>query len=86
MQSDDKQGVTMQPTFYVWAKWDDEAQAWYTAETSIRGLVTSGETLEKLRERLLLIIPDFLEDQMPAHAALHIIAERHDEITQMAAE
>ena len=31
----------MQPTFYVWAKWDDEAKVWYTAETSIRGLVTS---------------------------------------------
>ena len=23
----------MQPTFYVWAKWDDEAEVWYTAET-----------------------------------------------------
>ena len=58
----------MQPTFYVWAKWDDEAQVWYTAETSIRGLNSSGSTLEELRQRLLLLIPDFLEDQMPAHA------------------
>ena len=49
----------MQPTFYVWAKWDDEAGVWYTAETSIRGLVTEADTLEKLRERLMLIIPDF---------------------------
>ena len=76
----------MQPTFYVWAKWDDEAQVWYTAETSIRGLVTEAETLEKLRERLLLIIPDFLEDQMPERAVLHIIAERDDEMMQIAAE
>ena len=76
----------MQPTFYVWARWDDEAEVWYTAETSIRGLVTSGETLEKLRERLMLIIPDFLEDQMPPHAILHIIAERLDELTPIAAE
>lgn len=76
----------MQPTFYVWAKWDEEAGVWYTAETSIRGLVTESETLEKLRERLLLIIPDFLEDQMPERAILHIIAERDDEMIPAAAE
>ncbi len=76
----------MQPTFYVWAKWDDEAQAWYTAETSIRGLVTEAETLERLRERLLLIIPDFLEDQMPERAILHLIAERDDCMLREAAE
>ena len=76
----------MQPTFYVWAKWDGEAGVWYTAETSIRGLVTEAETLEKLRERLMLIIPDFLEDQMPPQAILHLLAEREDEMTPMAAE
>jgi hypothetical protein len=76
----------MQPTFYVWAKWDDEAQVWYTAETSIRGPVTEAETFEKLRERLMLVIPDFLEDQMPEHAVLHIIAEREDELTPVALE
>lgn len=76
----------MAPTFHVWAKWDDEAQVWYTAQTSIRGLNSSGDTLEELRQRLMLLIPDFLEDQMPAHAVLHIIAERDDELTSVAAE
>ena len=76
----------MKPTFYVWAKWDPEAGVWYTAETSIRGLNSSGETLEELRERLMLVIPDFLEDEMPPHATLHIIADRDDEITPIAAE
>ncbi len=76
----------MKPTFHVWAKWDEEAGVWYTAETSIRGLNSSGETLEELRERLLLIIPDFLEDEMPDHAVLHIIAEREDELMPLAAE
>jgi hypothetical protein len=76
----------MQPTFYVWAKWDDEARVWYTAETSIRGINTGAETLEKLRERLMLIIPDFLEDQMPPNAILHIIAEREDKLTPIAAD
>jgi predicted RNase H-like HicB family nuclease len=73
-------------TFYVWAKWDPEAGVWYTAECSIRGVNSSGDTLEELRERLLLLIPDFLEDQMPANAVLHIIAEREDELTPIAAE
>ena len=76
----------MNPTFYVWAKWDAEAGVWYTAETSIRGINSSGETLEELRERLMLLIPDFLEDQMPQGALLHIIAEREDELTPIAAE
>ena len=76
----------MQTTFYVLAKWDDEAQVWYTAETSIRGLVAEANTLENLRERLMLMIPDFLEEQMPPHAVLHILAERADELTPIAAE
>jgi predicted RNase H-like HicB family nuclease len=76
----------MLPTFYVWAKWDDEAQIWYTAECTIRGVVTEGETLERLRERLMLLIPDFLEDEMPERAILQIIAEREDELTRDAAE
>ena len=74
----------MQPTFYVWAKWDDEAQVWYTARTSIRGLATEAETLEKLRKRLLLIIPDFLEDEMPPRAVLRLSAQRDEELTPIA--
>jgi hypothetical protein len=76
----------MQPTFHVWAKWDPEGGVCYTAETSIRGLNSSGETLDQLRERLLLLIPDFLEDQMPENAILHIIADREDELSPIAAE
>jgi hypothetical protein len=76
----------MQPTFYVWAKWDPEAEVWYTAETSIRGVNSSGDTLEELRERLMLLIPDFLEDQMPDRAVLRIIADREDELMPIAAE
>lgn len=76
----------MGPTFYIWAKWDAEACVWYTAETSIRGLNSSGDTLEELRARLMLIIPDFLEDEMPEHAVLRITAEREDEFIPIAAE
>ena len=69
-------------TFYVWATRDEEAGCWYTAETSIRGLVTSGDTLEELRERLMLIVPDFLEDEMPERAMLRIIATCDAELSR----
>jgi hypothetical protein len=85
-ESREREGQPMHPIIYVWAKWDDEARVWYTAESSIRGVITEAETLEKLRERLVLLIPDFLEDQMPPHAILRIIAEREDELTPVAAE
>jgi hypothetical protein len=75
----------MQQPFYVWAKWDEEAGIWYTAETSIRGL-SPRQTRWRTARRLVLIIPDFLEDQMPERAVLHIIAERDDELTREAAE
>jgi hypothetical protein len=70
----------MQPTFYVWARWDAEAKVWYTAEASIRGLCSEAATLEKLRRRLKQIIPDFLEDEMPPSAILRVIAESDDEL------
>lgn len=76
----------MQPTFYVWAKWDPEGGVWYTAESTIAGLNSSGDTLEELRQRLMLLIPDFLEEDMPERARLHIIAECEDELTRVAAE
>jgi hypothetical protein len=76
----------MQPTFRVWAKRDDEAQAWYTAKSTVAGLKTSGSTLEELRERLLLLVPDFLEDEMPPRAILRLTAECKDEPTAVAAE
>ena len=70
----------MQPVFYVWARWDDEAKVWYTAEASIKGLCSEAETLEKLRRRLRQLIPDFLEEEMPPSAVLRVIAESDDEL------
>jgi predicted RNase H-like HicB family nuclease len=43
------------------AEWDPEAQVWWTSASSEEGIVTEAETVEKLRERLRLIVPDFLE-------------------------
>ena len=65
---------------------DDEAGVWYTAETSVPGLATEAKTLERLRERLLVIIPDLLEDEMSEGARLHIVAQTRDVIPFQAAK
>jgi len=43
------------------AQWDDEAQVWWAAAIGDLGIATESETVEGLRERLRLIVPDFLE-------------------------
>lgn len=40
---------------------DDEAGVWYASSTSDIGIVTEAATIEDLRERLKLLVPDFLE-------------------------
>jgi hypothetical protein len=43
------------------AEWDDEAGVWWAAAVGDLGIATEAETVEALRERLRLIVPDFLE-------------------------
>lgn len=48
----------------VWtlhASYDAEAQVWYTLDCDVPGLVTEGETLERLRERAAAVMPELLE-------------------------
>ena len=42
---------------------DDEAGVLYASSTSDAGIVTEAETIEALRERLKLLVPDFLETE-----------------------
>lgn len=35
---------------------------WYTLDCDVPGLVTEGETLERLRDRALAVLPELLED------------------------
>jgi hypothetical protein len=42
---------------------DDKAGVWYASSTSDAGIVTEAETIEALRERLKLLVPDFLETE-----------------------
>jgi predicted RNase H-like HicB family nuclease len=47
--------------WYIHAIYDTEAHAWCTLDTDIPGLVTSGASIEELRERASAILPDLLE-------------------------
>jgi predicted RNase H-like HicB family nuclease len=44
------------------AAYDPEARIWYTLDCDVPGLVTEGETLERLRERAAAVMPELLAD------------------------
>ena len=49
----------------VWtlhAAYDPEEHIWYTLDCDVPGLVTEGETLERLRERATAVMPELLAD------------------------
>ncbi len=69
----------------VWnlrAAYDEEARVWYTLDCDVPGLVTEGETLERLRDRAAAVMPELLEDNAHLIAvdrragphSLHLIA------------
>lgn len=41
--------------------WDPEASVWFTESEEIKGVVAEAPTLEKLHEKLLILIPEMLE-------------------------
>lgn len=46
----------------VSAEWDPEASVWVAHSGDVQGLVTEAGTLEALRARLALIVPDLLQE------------------------
>jgi len=69
-------------TYTVKAEWDDEASMWVATSDDVPGLVTEAETLERLLEKLRLMVPEMLElnGVLPAAAAalapFRLVAER----------
>ena len=45
----------------VKATWDDEAKVWVAQSDDVRGLATEAETLEMLKDKVLLMIGELLE-------------------------
>ena len=52
----------MKTEFLVTAIWDDEAEVWVATSDDIPGLVTEAPNLDLLRERILAVVPELLED------------------------
>ncbi len=64
------------------AEWDDEASVWVATSDDVPGLVTEAATMERLMEKLRVMVPEMLElnGVLPADAAalapFKVIAER----------
>ncbi len=71
----------------VSAEWDEEAKVWVAQASNLEGLVTEADTLELLRARLALIVPDLLEEygETDPEVAIELIAHSHDRISRQAA-
>ena len=67
----------------VRAEWDPEAQMW-VAEGDLEGLVTEASSLEALRARLALVVPDLLDEygELDGDVAIELIAHSHDHIVR----
>jgi predicted RNase H-like HicB family nuclease len=47
--------------FNVRAFWDEEARVWVATSEDVPGLVAEADTMEKLVEKLKILIPELLE-------------------------
>ena len=45
----------------VRADWDSEAQVWVASSNDVPGLITEAPTVEALRQKLSIMIPELLE-------------------------
>jgi hypothetical protein len=43
------------------AEWDAEAKVWWASASGGEGITTEADTVEALRERLCIIVPDYFE-------------------------
>ena len=53
-------------TFRVDAAWDEEASVWVAVSKDIPGLVTEADIFEKLRSKLMDLVPELLVENDPA--------------------
>ncbi len=51
---------------------DDEAGVWCASSSTDAGIITEAETIEALRERLKLLVPDILELDGPLRIDIEV--------------
>jgi len=64
----------------VEAVWDDEASVWVATAAGDIGLVTEADTIEDLRQRLAIIVPDLIGDDHQGPYEIELIARSHQTI------
>ena len=73
----------------VRAEWDDEAQVWVAESPNLPGLVTEADTIEALREKLRIIVPELLSYSPDLASGflpeIRVTSIRHDSIELFAA-
>jgi len=68
------------------AFWDDDAEVWVASSEDVPGLITEADTMEKLVEKLKVIIPDLLlangeiDSNENFNIPLHLISKREEMI------
>ena len=64
----------------VRAVWDESAAVWVATSEDVPGLVTEADTMEQLRTKVLVMIPELLQDNNVAfdwpEIPVHILAEQ----------
>ena len=62
----------------VRAEWDDEAKVWVASSADIQGLATEADTLEELRDKVLVMVTELAElNALPSdlpEIPIHIMA------------
>jgi predicted RNase H-like HicB family nuclease len=65
--------------FNVRAFWDKEARVWVATSEEVPGLVTEADTIEKLVEKLKVLIPELLEanevSEGEGQVSFHLLSE-----------
>lgn len=64
----------------VEAYWDDEARVWVASAAGEVGLVTEAPTIEKLQERIALVLPDLLADDHAGPYEVELITRSYQVI------
>ena len=68
-------------TFTVTCRWDEAARVWYVDESDVPGLATEATTFEQLEQKLVVMIPELLElnlpDGPPEEIAFNLTAHKH---------
>jgi len=74
----------MASSIIVRAEWDDEAKVWVATSEDIPGLATEADTMEVLRQKLHVMIPELIEanglDFALTEIPLHIVTHQFDRV------